>query len=86
MGGGRRRNHFNLLVPCFVLLYTSTLFFCLLCLFEGGRGWGGGWVVNWGGLLRGGGSVDNLATSVLTLNICTVCQNGLTHVSMKSSC
>lgn len=35
---------------------------------------------------EGGREVKTLATSILTWIICTVCQNGLTHVSMKSSC
>lgn len=42
--------------------------------------------VGWGGISVGGRGCLNLATSVLTWIICTVCQNGLTHVSMKSSC
>lgn len=34
----------------------------------------------------GKGKRNNLAVCVLTWFMCTVCQNGLTHVSMKSSC
>lgn len=75
-------SYFNLLVPCFVLLYTFILSVSSLCyVSDGGQGRLSG------GLVREGvGGVKTLATSVLTLNICTVCQNGLTHVSMKSSC
>lgn len=80
----KRGYGFNLLVPCFVLLYTFTFFF--LCFVSVG-GLGGLGDVCWsmGDLCWGGGCL-NLATSVLTWIICTVCQNGLTHVSMKSSC
>lgn len=56
------------------------MFFCVTCLREGRGGLTGGLV------REGVGGVKNLATSVLTWNICTVCQNGHTHVSMKSSC
>lgn len=65
-----------------MLLYTFTFFLCYVSV---------GGVVRGnlaGGLIKEGlgGGDKNLATSVLTWIICTVCQNGLTHVSMKSSC
>lgn len=69
---------------CLVLCSCILLLFFLLCFVSVG-GLGGLGDVCWsmGDLCWG---CLNLATSVLTWIICTVCQNGLTHVSMKSSC
>lgn len=78
-------------LPCGVFLKKRTFFFFLIywclvlcscvlsllfrvpCVWEARAG-------------GGRGEVKTLATSILTWIICTVCQNGLTHVSMKSSC
>lgn len=81
------------LCSCILLLFFSV--FCVCGRFGHwwvvGVGWGVTLRVDEGHVLggRGGsgwGRCLNLATSVLTWIICTVCQNGLTHVSMKSSC